>query len=91
MPRLSQDNQRGHQKHFSRPPRQIRFLPPPRSEAYEANVHQAVENEGCATAMHNVKVRPPPRSVPVLGKERVYPERTENHKQALMSALTLPY
>ena len=75
MPRLSQDNQRGHQKNFSRPSRRIRFLPPPRSEAYDVNVHQTVGNEGCATAMHNVKVRPSPQSVTVLGKERVYPER----------------
>ncbi|CAI9155206.1 unnamed protein product [Rangifer tarandus platyrhynchus] len=64
MPRLSQDNQRGHQKHFSRPSRRIRFLPPPRSEAYNVNVHQTVENEGCATATHNVKVRPSPQSLP---------------------------
>ncbi|KAF4022279.1 hypothetical protein G4228_014161 [Cervus hanglu yarkandensis] len=55
MPRLSQDNQRGHQKHFSRSSRRIRFLPPPRSEAYNVNVRQTVENEGCATAVHNVK------------------------------------
>ncbi|XP_005892055.1 regulator of G-protein signaling 20 isoform X1 [Bos mutus] len=59
MPRLSQDNQQGHQKHFSRPSRRIQFLPPPWTEAYNVNVHQTVENEGCATAMHNVKVRPP--------------------------------
>ncbi|XP_068840090.1 regulator of G-protein signaling 20 isoform X1 [Capricornis sumatraensis] len=59
MPRLSQDNQQGHQKHFSRPSRRIRFLPLPWAEAYNVNVHQTVENEGCATATHNVKVRPP--------------------------------
>ncbi|XP_040117153.1 regulator of G-protein signaling 20 isoform X1 [Oryx dammah] len=59
MPRLSQDNQQSHQKHFSRPSRRIRFLPLPWAEAYNVNVHQTVENEGCATATHNVKVRPP--------------------------------
>ncbi|KAB0371840.1 hypothetical protein FD755_016778 [Muntiacus reevesi] len=61
MPRLSQDNQRGHQKHFSRPSRRIRFLPPLRTEAYNVNVHQTVENEGCATATHNVKICPFPK------------------------------
>ncbi|KAJ1075923.1 hypothetical protein K5549_003277 [Capra hircus] len=62
MPRLSQDNQQGHQKHFSRPSRRIRFLPLPWAEAYNVNVHQTVENEGCATATHNVKVYDPLRS-----------------------------
>ena len=90
-PRLSQDNQQGHQKHFSRPSRRIRFLPLPWAEPYNVNVHQTVENEGCATATHNVKVRPSPQSVTVLGKERVYPERIQNHRKALVSALTLPY
>ncbi|XP_044784699.1 regulator of G-protein signaling 20 isoform X1 [Bubalus bubalis] len=66
MPRLSQDNQRGHQKHFSRPLRRIRFLPPPWTEAYNVNVHQTVENEGCATATHNVKLLGSPAAPTLL-------------------------
>ncbi|MXQ93332.1 hypothetical protein E5288_WYG008071 [Bos mutus] len=66
MPRLSQDNQQGHQKHFSRPSRRIQFLPPPWTEAYNVNVHQTVENEGCATAMHNVKLLGSPAAPTLL-------------------------
>ncbi|KAF6323648.1 regulator of G protein signaling 20 [Rhinolophus ferrumequinum] len=55
MPRLSQDNQECIQKYFSRPSMWKQFLPLPRAEGYNANIHQTAENEEGTKAVHDVK------------------------------------
>nr|KAF6405566.1 regulator of G protein signaling 20 [Rousettus aegyptiacus] len=62
MPRISQDNQECFQKHFSRPSMWKQFLPLPRAEGYNANIHQTVENEGGTKAV---------RDVTLMGSERM--------------------
>ncbi|XP_019290785.2 regulator of G-protein signaling 20 isoform X2 [Panthera pardus] len=55
MPSPSQDNQECLQKHFSRPSMWKQFLPLPRAEGYNANIHQTMENEGSPQAVRDVK------------------------------------
>ncbi|XP_032982373.1 regulator of G-protein signaling 20 isoform X1 [Rhinolophus ferrumequinum] len=59
MPRLSQDNQECIQKYFSRPSMWKQFLPLPRAEGYNANIHQTAENEEGTKAVYDIKSFPP--------------------------------
>ncbi|XP_046929679.1 regulator of G-protein signaling 20 isoform X1 [Lynx rufus] len=59
MPSPSQDNQECLQKHFSGPSMWKQFLPLPRAEGYNANIHQTMENEGSPEAVRDVKTFPP--------------------------------
>ncbi|XP_066122223.1 regulator of G-protein signaling 20 isoform X2 [Saccopteryx bilineata] len=56
MPQLLQDNEECLQKHFSRPLRWKQFLFLPRAEEYNANIHQATEEDEWNKAVHDIKL-----------------------------------
>ncbi|XP_058555552.1 regulator of G-protein signaling 20 isoform X1 [Neofelis nebulosa] len=66
MPSPSQDNQECLQKHFSRPSMWKQFLPLPRAEGYNANIHQTMENEGSPEAVRDVKLSDAPTAPKLL-------------------------
>ncbi|XP_040343724.1 regulator of G-protein signaling 20 isoform X1 [Herpailurus yagouaroundi] len=66
MPSPSQDNQQCLQKHFSRPSMWKQFLPLPRAEGYNANIHQTMENEGSPEAVRDVKLADAPAAPKLL-------------------------
>ncbi|XP_078297689.1 regulator of G-protein signaling 20 isoform X2 [Panthera onca] len=66
MPSPSQDNQECLQKHFSRPSMWKQFLPLPRAEGYNANIHQTMENEGSPEAVRDVKLSDAPAAPKLL-------------------------
>ncbi|XP_004435759.1 PREDICTED: regulator of G-protein signaling 20 isoform X1 [Ceratotherium simum simum] len=66
MPQLSQENQECLQKHFSRPSMWKQFLPLPQAEGYNANIQQAMENEGGTKAGHDVQLPDSPAAPKLL-------------------------
>nr|XP_008505225.1 PREDICTED: regulator of G-protein signaling 20-like isoform X2 [Equus przewalskii] len=55
MPQLSQDSPECLQTHCSKPSVWKQFLPLPRAEGYDANIHQTMENEGGTKVVHDLK------------------------------------
>nr|XP_008505226.1 PREDICTED: regulator of G-protein signaling 20-like isoform X3 [Equus przewalskii] len=66
MPQLSQDSPECLQTHCSKPSVWKQFLPLPRAEGYDANIHQTMENEGGTKVVHDLKLPDSPGAAPKL-------------------------